>query len=361
MLKEKNYNIVKQKKIKRYKKNSIKSKMKKSLPFVSICTPTFNRRPFFPVLFECFKNQTYPKNRMEWIIVDDGTDKIGDLIDDANIPQISYFYLPQKKTLGAKRNFMHTKTKGDIIVYMDDDDYYPPERVFHAVEQLLSTPNALCAGSSELYVYFKHIQKMYQFGPYNEMHATAGTFAFKRELLNETKYDDDACIAEEKTFLKNYTVPFIQLDPFKTILVFSHIHNTFDKKKLLENTQMTIIKESDKTVEMFIKHKFEENIKNFFLKDIDILLEKYLPGIPEMKPDVLNKIKEIETARNEMMKQQIEPTQFMFQQPGKEPLPLTIQGAVNIIHLQQNRIQELLNENNELKLNRQRFEIEQDP
>lgn len=291
---------------------------------------------------------------MEWIIVDDGTDKIGDLIDDANIQQISYFYLPHKMTLGAKRNFMHTKTKGDIIVYMDDDDYYPPERVSHAVEQLLSSPNALCAGSSELYVYFKHIQKMYQFGPYNETHATAGTFAFKRELLNETKYDDDACIAEEKTFLKNYTVPFIQLDPFKTILVFSHIHNTFDKKKLLENTQMTIIKESDKTVEMFIKHKFEENIKNFFLKDIDILLEKYLPGIPEMKPGVLNKIKEIETARNEMMKQQIEPPQFMFQQPGKEPIPLTIQGAVNIIQLQQNRIQELLDENNELKLNRQK-------
>ena len=50
-------------------------------PFVSICTPTFNRRPFIPIMFECFKNQTYPKDRMEWIIVDDGTDKIQDLID----------------------------------------------------------------------------------------------------------------------------------------------------------------------------------------------------------------------------------------------------------------------------------------
>jgi glycosyltransferase involved in cell wall biosynthesis len=31
--------------------------------------------------------------------------------------------------LGAKRNLIHKHAKGDILVYMDDDDYYPPERV----------------------------------------------------------------------------------------------------------------------------------------------------------------------------------------------------------------------------------------
>ena len=41
---------------------------------VSICTPTFNRRPFIPSMIECFKHQDY-EGPMEWIIVDDGTDK----------------------------------------------------------------------------------------------------------------------------------------------------------------------------------------------------------------------------------------------------------------------------------------------
>ena len=50
------------------------------LPFVSICTPTFNRRPFIPAMLKCFDHQTYPKDRMEWIIVDDGTDPIEDLV-----------------------------------------------------------------------------------------------------------------------------------------------------------------------------------------------------------------------------------------------------------------------------------------
>ena len=83
----------------------------------------------------------------------------------------------------------------------------------------------MCASSSEIYVYFKHISKMYQFGPYGPNHAAAGTFAFRTELLKSTSYEDHAALAEEKKFLKDYTVPFVQLDPFKTILVFSHFVN----------------------------------------------------------------------------------------------------------------------------------------
>ena len=39
-------------------------------------------------------------------------------------------------SLGKKRNIVHEKSKGEIIVYMDDDDYYPPERVSPPVEML---------------------------------------------------------------------------------------------------------------------------------------------------------------------------------------------------------------------------------
>ena len=91
-------------------------KKSKNYPFVSVCTPTFNRRPFIPTMLECFRNQNYPKSRIEWIIVDDGTDKIKDLIDAANIPQIKYFEIDKKMTLGAKRNFMHKQSTGSYIM-----------------------------------------------------------------------------------------------------------------------------------------------------------------------------------------------------------------------------------------------------
>jgi len=271
---------------------------KQNQPFVSICTPTFNRRPFIPAMIECFNHQTYPKDKMEWIIIDDGTDKIEDLV--ASIPNVKYFKYDIKMPLGKKRNLMHTKTKGDIIIYMDDDDYYPPERVSHAVTMLLTHPKALCAGASEIYIYFKHIQKMYQFGPYGPKHATAGTFAFKRELLKDHKYDDNASLAEERAFLKDYTVPFVQLEPKKTILVFSHTHNTFDKKTLLNNINPKYTKESDKKVEDFIK---EKNLFNFFVNEIEDALINYKQGEPSMKPDVLDQIKTLTASRNEIAKQ----------------------------------------------------------
>jgi glycosyltransferase involved in cell wall biosynthesis len=272
---------------------------KNKQPFVSICTPTFNRRPFFPYIIKCFEHQTYPRAKMEWIIIDDGTDKIEDIV--TQIPEVKYFKFDEKMTLGKKRNIAHEKCSGDIIIYMDDDDYYPPERVSHAVEKLFQNPSALCAGSSEMFIYFKHIQQMYKFGPYGPNHATAATFAFRKELLNKTRYEDHACIAEEKKFLKDYTIPFVQLDSMKTILVVSHNHNSFDKKDLLINPS-PFVTVSDKTVEDFIK---ESNIRAFFIEDVDKLLEKYKPGDPKNKPDVLKQLAEIKIKREAMVKQRL--------------------------------------------------------
>ena len=138
---------------------------------------------------------------------------------------------------------------------MDDDDYYPPERINHAVNRLRSQPKAQAAGSSAMYLYFKHLDQVWLFGPYGPRHSTAGTFAFWKDLLKETKYDEDKEMAEEKGFLKNYTIPFVQLDPIKTILVFAHDGNTFDKKQLIVNPNPKYAKPTRMKVKAFIKNK----------------------------------------------------------------------------------------------------------
>lgn len=310
---------------------------KEDLPFISVCTPTFNRRPFIEMMFQCFKNQTYPASRMEWIIVDDGTDKIQDLVESSGISQIKYFPIENKMRLGAKRNFMHTKATGSILVYMDDDDYYPPERVEHAVETLTKNPTVMCAGASEIYVYYNHIQKMYQSGPYGPNHATAGTFAFRSQLLNECRYDENASLAEEKLFLNNFTIPIVQLDPLKTILVFSHTHNTFDKRHMLENEHSQYFKESTKTVDDFIRNTSEADIRQYFLKDIGDKLNNYKPGEPEMKPDVLEQMKEINEERKRLIAAQPAP-QIMIDKPGEPKRPMTPHEIVQALSEQQARM-----------------------
>ena len=164
------------------KKRKKKTVSANGKPKVSVCTPTYNRRPFIPQLIRCFQKQTYPKQLMEWIVVDDGEDSVEDLFKDVEC--VKYFRVEEKMKLGKKRNFMHSKATGDILVYMDDDDYYPPERVNHAVNRLRSQPKALAVGSSIVYIYFNDLDKIYQFGPYGPRHATAGTFAFWKRLLD---------------------------------------------------------------------------------------------------------------------------------------------------------------------------------
>ena len=228
--------------------------------------------------------------------------------------------------LGKKRNLMHEKCSGDIIIYMDDDDYYPPTRVSHAVETLLANPQAMCAGSSEMHIYFKHIDKMIQFGPYGPNHSTAATFAFRKELLQTCRYDDNAALAEESAFLKNYTIPFVQLSVTDSILVFSHSHNSFDKRKLLDQPPNKFMKDSTMSITDFIKNDYETEILQFFMKDIDELLEAYHPGKPEHKQEVLKQIEEITIRRN---------AQKMAEQQMRQ--------------LYEPRLQELLRENAELK------------
>jgi glycosyltransferase involved in cell wall biosynthesis len=274
----------------KHRKN--KSKKNSVIPFVSLCTPTFNRRPFIPFMIKCFENQIYPKDRIEWIIIDDGTDPIEDLVKD--IPQVKYFYYEEKMLLGKKRNLMHTKCSGDIIIYMDDDDYYPPERISHAVEMLQNNPDFLMAGSSEMHIYFDSKNAVFQCGPYKQYHSTAATFAFKKELLSQTKYDDENALSEENKFTKGYTIPLIQLNPLKTILVFSHKHNSLNKEKLLEHPEQTKTIPSPYTVDNFIS---DPVLKQFYMYDMNTVLEQYEPGRPEHKPKLLEQMRKMEEER----------------------------------------------------------------
>ena len=321
-----------------------KNKIKLSKqPFVSVCTPTFNRRPFIPIIIKCFENQTYPRNKMEWIIIDDGTDKIEDLV--AHLPYVKYFKYDEKMTIGKKRNLSNEKAKGDIIVYMDDDDYYPPDRVKHAVEKLHES-KALCAGSSAMFIYFKHIDKMLQFGPYGPNHATAATFAFKKELLNQTKFDEDSSVAEERKFLKDYTIPFVQLESIKSILVFSHNHNSFDKKELLKQMPNPNVHETP----LFPKDLvLEQDILKFFMEDIDKLLDNYEPGKADNKPDVKRQLAEIKIEREnkiqEMMKQQADYRDTI----NKITMMTNPEIAQQQINEQSMIIQQLMFENSQLK------------
>jgi glycosyltransferase involved in cell wall biosynthesis len=196
---------------------------------------------------------------MEWIILDDGSDPVGDLFKDLKIPNLRYIYQPEKLTIGAKRNRLNAEAKGDIIIAMDDDDYYPPERVSAVVKAFAQQPKVELAGTSEVYMYYSDIQEIYKLGPYHHQHATNGTMAWRRSYLANHTYDETVTHAEEKSFLDNYANPMIQLNPYKVMLVMSHSENTFDKTKMRDNNPM--VKKTALKLQNFIK---QAPLREFF-------------------------------------------------------------------------------------------------
>ena len=233
------------------------SALDKDFPFVSVVTPTYNRRRFIPYLIACFKHQDYRKDRMEWIILDDGSDPVEDLFTNCKaLEGFQYRYIKEeeKQTIGAKRNRLNKEAKGSIIVAMDDDDFYPPDRVSHAVQKFAQNPRIDLAGSSEMYLYFRTDGRIVRAGPYGPNHCTNGTMCYRRRYMLTHKYDETQTHAEEKSFLEDYTNPMIQLDPLKCILVMCHSDNTFDKSTI-RNSSNPLLKETDMKIRSIIKDK----------------------------------------------------------------------------------------------------------
>lgn len=214
-------------------------------PFISVITPTKNRHIFLKNMLRNFFRQDYPIDKMELLIGDDSDESIEEIIPQNE--NIRYFHL-EKMTIGKKRNFLCNESKGDIIIFMDDDDYYPPDKVSHVVDNLWNSKYNV-SGSSILHVYYICYDEIYKFGPYkykdnDTNHATCGTISFKREYFKNNKFPDKPK-AEEAIFLKNWKTKVLQLDSLKSILCIAHLDNTVDKHKYRSNGKLTKIKLTD--------------------------------------------------------------------------------------------------------------------
>jgi glycosyltransferase involved in cell wall biosynthesis len=206
-------------------------------PPVSLLTPTYNRLAFLPYLAQHILAQTYPRDRMEWIVLDDGTESAAAVVADIAAKhkdlRIRYIRSETKKTIGAKRNVLHREAAGQILVTMDDDDWYSPERVRHSVYVMRSKKTPI-VGSSENYLFYADDKSIWQTGPWGPQHATFGTMAYTKEYAVSHPCNETVTHAEEIEFTGRYTAPLQQLNPRKVMLVMCHGANTFSKHKLRE-------------------------------------------------------------------------------------------------------------------------------
>ena len=125
------------------------------LPFVSVLTITRNRSHFFPLFFSNWNSFKYPKEKIEWVIIDDSdTDELKDKLSKET--RIKYFYLKSVLNIADKRNYGVKQCKGTHIVHMDDDDYYFDDSVLAKIRVLLYYKDKECVVSIPFGIYNLH-------------------------------------------------------------------------------------------------------------------------------------------------------------------------------------------------------------
>jgi glycosyltransferase involved in cell wall biosynthesis len=209
---------------------------------MKISIVTISQHTRFPVLQLLVKHilaQTIQPN--EWVIVEGSKSKEDAELHGANIATLStpfpIVYIPYQgdTKLGELRNRGNVACTGDITVCMDDDDYYPPNRIQHVVEQFKKYPQAEIAGCSNVLLYEYSLHKFYQCVGFHANHGTNNTFAWRSSFIKKHRHDPTKSNAEEASFTNEFTEKMIPLDPKSTVIVSSHTANTFDKRNLIQN------------------------------------------------------------------------------------------------------------------------------
>ncbi|HAJ34903.1 MAG TPA: hypothetical protein DCL15_04310 [Chloroflexi bacterium] len=89
--------------------------------FVSVIIPTYNRKQSLLRTLDSLARQTYPTDRFEVIVVDDGGNDGSHEVRQSAYPfQLEYFHQSNKGSAAA-RNYGVQQSRGDILVFIDDD------------------------------------------------------------------------------------------------------------------------------------------------------------------------------------------------------------------------------------------------
>jgi hypothetical protein len=212
---------------------SLQEKLPKEsdLPHVSVITITRDRRAFIPLAKYCFIAQSYPPEKLEWIIMDDGDDQIKDLVSD--IPNARYFLSDEKMTIGAKRNEAISKASYDVIVMMDDDDVYPNNSILTRVANMLAEPRKECLFSTVIPCYEIHEKKSFMNSPPMKLtmseRVSEATLCFTRDFWNNRKFPDKQ-IGEAGDFITGRETQCREFSPQDIIVSLIHRKNTSSRK-----------------------------------------------------------------------------------------------------------------------------------
>lgn len=210
-------------------------------PPISIITLLYNRRKFFDLACHNIMLTDYPKEKIEWIVVEDSDDPNEDASDrviqvglNASPLQLVYVPLGKKTSIGQKRNKGIERAKNDIILFMDDDDHYPETSFRRRVAWLTKHPfKAQCVGCTTIACYdlIRGVSAVNTppFPLSLGKRISEATLCFYKTWWQTKKFANDM-LSEGELFLINREHQVLELPPQQILVAFSHQKNTSGRR-----------------------------------------------------------------------------------------------------------------------------------
>ena len=203
-----------------------------TLPDVSIITITKDRRKFMPLAKYSYMIQSYPEDKLEWVIVDDGDDPIEDTL--IGVPNVKYVKCDRKMTISEKRNLGVENAMYDVIAMMDDDDVYPNNSILQRTAMMLKEPIKECAFCTTIPCYdmtkYASFMNVPPLTLPQSKRVSEATLIFTKKFWEEKKFEDKVQIGEADTFIHGREQMCRELSPQEVIVSLVHPLNTSSRK-----------------------------------------------------------------------------------------------------------------------------------
>ena len=206
-------------------------------PPISVITLLHNRRKFIDLCLHNLMITDYPKDKIEWVVVEDS-----DIVEEQGADIVLKFgracapmsvsYIPLEKKnvpIGAMRNKAIKMAQHEIILFMDDDDHYPMSSFSRRVAWLLAhpwKPRAVACTTIACYdlVHGTSAVNTPPWGLPLRQRISEATLVFYKSWWDEKKFPK-VSMAEGEGFLEGREGDVLEIPPQQMIVAMSHGKN----------------------------------------------------------------------------------------------------------------------------------------
>nr|QBK87650.1 MAG: glycosyl transferase family 2 [Marseillevirus LCMAC201] len=224
--------------------------LQQNLPCVSIVTITKDRGAFVGIMLYNWINITYPREKLEWVILDDSKESTYNLQDylPPDDPYIKYVKLDRWYPVAEKRNKAVELASHEFIVHMDDDDYYFPDHVLAKIRLILQY-NCQGVHSLPIGVYDMMEKSSYIFDPTGKgdtdtNDVAEATLAYRKDYWRNHKFvsDNPEGMGEGRSFIGNKFSQWIKLHFMFNMISITHSQNITGHGRRFINENLDSVK-----------------------------------------------------------------------------------------------------------------------